>query len=59
MIHLMGWKVDLKTLPSTYRTPSNSLYSVRSDAWNLYHVLVIYCVRDAKCQRAIFHGRVG
>ena len=40
MSRLMGWKVDLKTLPSTYRTPSNS-YSVRGDAWNSYHVSVI------------------
>jgi hypothetical protein len=39
MSHLMGWKIDLKMLPSTYRTPSNSLYSVRSDAWNSYMLL--------------------
>jgi hypothetical protein len=41
MNRLMGWKVDLNMLSSTYRTPSNSLYSVCSDAWNSYHVSVI------------------
>jgi hypothetical protein len=41
MSRLMGWKVDLKSLPSTYWTPSNSFYSVCGDAWNSYHVSVI------------------